>query len=130
MVNGEWRMANSEFTIHHSPFAIQHSLPPSPRFETNNSPRPTHSLPLSSSLMLIRRLLPLCLALAAVTAEAAVDPALFRDLHWRNIGPFRGGRALAVTGIPGEPEHFYFGSVNGGVWETHDAGRTWQPIFD
>ena len=46
------------------------------------------------------------------------------------IGPFRGGRVLAVTGVPGEPQHFYFGSVNGGVWETHDAGRTWQPIFD
>jgi photosystem II stability/assembly factor-like uncharacterized protein len=80
--------------------------------------------------MSIRRLLPFCLALAAVTATAAVDPVLFRDLHWRNIGPFRGGRALAVSGVPGEPEHFYFGSVNGGVWETRDAGRTWQPIFD
>src|SRR5437899_9249234 len=52
------------------------------------------------------------------------------DLHWRLIGPFRGGRVLAVSGVPGEPEHFYFGSVNGGVWETRDAGRTWQPIFD
>ncbi|HJW95445.1 MAG TPA: hypothetical protein VJ901_17640, partial [Thermoanaerobaculia bacterium] len=52
------------------------------------------------------------------------------DLHWRLIGPFRGGRVLAVSGVPGQPEHFYFGSVNGGVWETNDAGRTWQPIFD
>src|SRR5713226_3215145 len=64
------------------------------------------------------------------TATAAVDPAFFQDLHWRLIGPFRAGRVLAVSGVPGEPEHFYFGSVNGGVWETHDAGRTWQPIFD
>ncbi len=60
----------------------------------------------------------------------AVAPALFQDLHWRLIGPFRGGRVLAVSGVPGQPEHFYFGSVNGGVWETGDAGRTWQPIFD
>ncbi|MEA2490773.1 MAG: hypothetical protein QOH21_2565, partial [Acidobacteriota bacterium] len=52
------------------------------------------------------------------------------DLHWRNIGPFRGGRVLAVSGVPGQPEHFYFGHVNGGVWETNDAGRTWLPIFD
>lgn len=37
---------------------------------------------------------------------------------------------LAVTGVPGETIHFYFGAVNGGVWETHDAGRTWVPIFD
>src|SRR6266550_3209423 len=67
---------------------------------------------------------------SATAAFAAVDPSLFQDLHWRLIGPFRAGRVLAVSGVPGEPEHFYFGSVNGGVWETRDAGRTWQPIFD
>jgi photosystem II stability/assembly factor-like uncharacterized protein len=69
--------------------------------------------------------------LATSTATpAGVDPALFQELRWRLIGPFRGGRVLAVAGVPGEREHFYFGSVNGGVWETIDAGRTWQPIFD
>ncbi len=62
--------------------------------------------------------------------NAAVDPAMFQDLHWRMIGPFRGGRVVAVSGVPGQPDHFYFGSVNGGVWETRDTGRTWQPIFD
>src|ERR1051326_3878952 len=61
---------------------------------------------------------------------ALINPNLYQDLHWRLIGPFRAGRVLAVSGVPGEPEHFYFGSVNGGVWETRDAGRTWQPIFD
>ncbi|MDR3389449.1 MAG: hypothetical protein P4L92_20585 [Rudaea sp.] len=69
------------------------------------------------------------LALVAISAHA-VDPALFQDMHWRSIGPFRGGRVLAVSGVPDEPRRFYFGSVNGGVWETGDAGRTWEPIFD
>ena len=78
-----------------------------------------------------RALLPLAvLAALASPAWALVDPALFQDLRWRMIGPFRGGRVLAVSGVRGEPAHFYFGGVNGGVWETSDAGRTWNPIFD
>jgi photosystem II stability/assembly factor-like uncharacterized protein len=81
--------------------------------------------------MPLRRLLAAVLLLAISSAAFAdVDPALFQDLHWRLLGPFRAGRVLAVTGVPGQPEHFFFGSVNGGVWETNDAGRTWQPIFD
>jgi photosystem II stability/assembly factor-like uncharacterized protein len=59
-----------------------------------------------------------------------VDPSLYSGLKWRMIGPFRGGRAVAVTGVPGQPSHFYFGSVGGGVWESFNAGETWTPIFD
>jgi len=62
--------------------------------------------------------------------RAQVDPALFQELHWRLVGPFRGGRVLTVSGVPGQPTRFYFGSVNGGVWETGNAGRTWRPVFD
>src|SRR5579863_8194238 len=71
-----------------------------------------------------------CVVAARVPAEPAPDKTLLQPLHWRSIGPFRGGRVLPVTGVPGEPHHFYFGAVNGGVWETGDAGRTWTPIFD
>jgi photosystem II stability/assembly factor-like uncharacterized protein len=78
--------------------------------------------------MFAKRLVPILALLIPLTAFAAGEP--FGDLHWRLIGPFRGGRVLAVTGVPGEPQHFYFGGVNSGVWETNDAGRTWQPIFD
>jgi photosystem II stability/assembly factor-like uncharacterized protein len=59
-----------------------------------------------------------------------VDPALFQALHWRGIGPYRGGRALAVTGVPGDPYTFYCGFVAGGVWKSTDAGQTWTPVSD
>src|SRR5438132_5035903 len=58
------------------------------------------------------------------------DPSLYSGLHWRMIGPFRAGRVNAVSGVVGQPETFYFGSVGGGVWKTNNAGRTWNPIFD
>ena len=68
---------------------------------------------------------------AAAAATSSGDTSAYAGaLRWRLIGPFRGGRALAVTGVPGEPNHFYFGSVDGGIWESRDAGRTWTPIFD
>jgi photosystem II stability/assembly factor-like uncharacterized protein len=70
------------------------------------------------------------MASPSLAAPSHVDSAYLTSLSWRLIGPFRGGRALAVTGVPGEPNHYYFGAVDGGVWESTNAGRTWTPIFD
>ena len=60
----------------------------------------------------------------------AVDPALFKGLRYRMVGPNRGGRVTAVTGVPSEPATFYMGVASGGVWKTTDAGQNWQPISD
>lgn len=69
--------------------------------------------------------------LASMAAFAqAVPPQLFDGLRWRMIGPFRGGRVVAVAGVPDESTTFYFGGVDGGVWKTTDAGVVWTPIFD
>jgi photosystem II stability/assembly factor-like uncharacterized protein len=66
---------------------------------------------------------------AGAIADTPVGTAS-QALHWRMIGPFRGGRTRAVAGIPGQPESFLIGAVNGGVWKTTDYGRTWAPLFD
>src|SRR4030095_3007203 len=64
------------------------------------------------------------------TPSGAVDEKLFNGMRWRQIGPFRGGRALAVEGVVGEPDTYYFGAVAGGIWKTTDGGANWTPLFD
>ncbi len=60
----------------------------------------------------------------------ALDPALYQELRYRLVGPFRAGRTVGAVGIPTQPNVFFVGVNNGGVWKTDDAGRTWRPIFD
>src|SRR2546425_7632469 len=72
----------------------------------------------------------LILLFAASSLAQQVDPRLFAEMRWRMIGPFRGGRTVAGVGVRGQPNVFYIGVNNGGVWKTTDFGRIWNPIFD
>lgn len=67
---------------------------------------------------------------APVMNTVSYDTLLYNGLHWRNIGPWRGGRSLAVTGVTDQPSVYYFGTVGGGIWKTTDGGQSWFCISD
>src|SRR5579862_9315252 len=69
-------------------------------------------------------------ALAALGYAQAVPQSAIAGLRWRNIGPFRGGRVSAVAGVVTQPDTYYIGLPQGGVWKTTSAGQTWYPVFD
>jgi photosystem II stability/assembly factor-like uncharacterized protein len=71
--------------------------------------------------------------LLAITFSASsqeIPSNILQAMQWRLIGPHRGGRVTAVSGVPGQPASYYIGTPGGGVWKTEDAGRVWKPIFD
>jgi photosystem II stability/assembly factor-like uncharacterized protein len=70
------------------------------------------------------------IACALPAAAQAINDNTFKGMRWRLIGPFRGGRVLAVTGVEGDTKTYYFGAVAGGVWKTVNGGVTWTPVFD
>ncbi len=75
-------------------------------------------------------LLVLLITLVQLAQAQTYDPSLFNAMQWRMIGPHRGGRTVGAVGVPQQPNVFYIGVNNGGVWKTTDYGRTWVPIFD
>src|SRR5262245_24797008 len=64
------------------------------------------------------------------TIDPASETAFFNAFRWRSVGPARGGRSIAVTGVKGRPKEAYFGAVGGGLWKTTDSGVTWAPVTD
>jgi photosystem II stability/assembly factor-like uncharacterized protein len=69
-------------------------------------------------------------ATTATRSSATLDSILLKTLKWRSIGPDRGGRSIAVSGVKGRPKEAYFGAVGGGLWKTTDGGATWAPVTD
>ena len=83
-------------------------------------------MPLSRYLVFLG----LSIAIAPSGDSQTIDPKLYSEMHWRQIGPPRAGRARALAGVPSQPNVFYIGFDNGGVWRSTDFGSTWMPLFD
>lgn len=90
---------------------------------------------LKIALLAVSLLIPSSPVMAAAKKKTAarqsiVDTLFFRNLHYRNIGPFRGGRSAAVTGVRGNPDLYFMGATGGGVWKSTDRGNSWTNISD
>ena len=91
----------------------------------------THTVrPILFLLVAIGLATPIAVAQENQDPNERYAPALFQAMQWRNIGPYRGGRVMAATGIPDDPMTYYMGATGGGVWKTGDGGTTWENISD
>ncbi|HTU82925.1 MAG TPA: hypothetical protein VMF61_12385, partial [Candidatus Acidoferrales bacterium] len=68
--------------------------------------------------------------IVSMILATGIAQSQYAGMQWRFIGPLRGGRTKAIAGVASMPNRFYIAAVNGGIWQTDDAGRTWRPIFD
>ena len=78
----------------------------------------------------MRKIFCLILLFIAFKSFSQIDSCYFNSTQWRSIGPYRGGRTVGAAGVADQPNVFYIGVNNGGVWKTTDYGRTWFPVFD
>src|SRR4051812_26997325 len=91
---------------------------------------PSRHLAFALALGSLSATLPIGARAQGTAVAAALDSALLRSYRWRNIGPDRGGRSIAVSGVRGRPREAYFGAAGGGLWKTTDAGESWAPVTD
>jgi len=111
-------------------FSTAASAPSSVGCGNVDEKRRTMTRRILSTVTIVASLAVLASGAARSAPPEAVDPSSFGALHWRSLGPYRGGRAAAVAGVAGDPRTFYFAAVGGGVWKTANAGRTWAPLTD
>jgi photosystem II stability/assembly factor-like uncharacterized protein len=122
----DWRDASDSVAIRVAGTSLQERSCEQPCLSLQYSDAKMNGQPFRRLISFLLILLCFGLSLGA----QSVSPDLFSGLKWRLIGPFRGGRCVAAAGVPGDPNTFYFGAVDGGIWKTTNAGVTWTPIFD
>jgi photosystem II stability/assembly factor-like uncharacterized protein len=92
--------------------------------------RPSFQFTLRLAVILVSLAPPLAAQQPTTSGPVTLDSAFLAGFQWRNLGPDRGGRSIAATGVRGQPEVAYFGAVGGGLWKTTDGGESWKPVTD